>query len=617
MEQHAAALSTPRARGRAARWITTLAGLLSTGRTPAGGLPAWITEPVGYQDRFSGRTSKSDRLSETEIDYARRHRLPANRRQIFKHAVDPTRIGVLLDEPHRLRRPEQSALPILAWLLAANDDLPALLLLGEIGPYRHRLDFLPAPVTEPGRFPELVWIDAAGDVTGSVRYHAPQPRVAAMNDTLRIWNLFADRVLEHWLESGVPADREWLARSRDLLAEHADLARKHPPSRRHAGPKANLTVLISALDDVLAGREPRTGLVHTVTTAMVRRRGAPGSPAHRGLRARQAADAARLPRNEALGRIADRMAALPGETGAVDVSDLLGTTPEPMATRVRRAGAVAPDSGLFPSGDALARIAPRIAAEAVAAGYPDPRLRELVTDAYLAFHRQRSRRPELERRIRFDELPWIRAVAGHRTGDATTRTVVARTLSRLGTLTLRDLPDVLVPDPLVRELAVLSREAGLDLPWVLDSRIPAPAATELAAELLAGTLYDRYYQAGYVTAEPWPDEVTNERAQTLTTHNLATLWEAGAELPPAAARRCFDRAARLSRRLGGPNTPRLARDIAIAWRHMIFHLSLDGDPEPFVLELPVGGPLGVAVTGLRAVLAGDHTEPLTSSRLCS
>ena len=78
--------------------------------------------------------------------------------------------------------------------------------------------------------------------------------------------------------------------------------------------------------------------------------------------------------------------------------------------------------------------------------------------------------------------------------------------TRLAALTLNAFPATLVPNPMVAELDVLAREAGLDLPLteeiaadIFMGRFSAKyfRAATLAGERLRGTLYARYYRLDY------------------------------------------------------------------------------------------------------------------------
>ncbi|GAA3348013.1 hypothetical protein GCM10020358_64870 [Amorphoplanes nipponensis] len=79
-----------------------------------------------------------------------------------------------------------------------------------------------------------------------------------------------------------------------------------------------------------------------------------------------------------------------------------------------------------------------------------------------------------------------------------------------------------------------------------------------------------------------------EQAQILTTHNLATLVHAVGVTPAegwaVAARRTFAVVVRLAGRIGGPRPLSTIKDVAYAWRHLVFCLSQPGagDPGPLI-----------------------------------
>ena len=118
-----------------------------------------------------------------------------------------------------------------------------------------------------------------------------------------------------------------------------------------------------------------------------------------------------------------------------------------------------------------------------------------------------------------------------------------------------------------------------------------------------------------------------EQAQILTTHNLAALtgpFGIGESMTldwSALAGRCFDRVAVLARRLhGNPLRLRTVKDLAYAWRHMVFFLSrLDDDESRAVVRRagaklaaapdPVASMLRPALAGLDHVVRGGELDP--------
>jgi hypothetical protein len=267
---------------------------------------------------------------------------------------------------------------------------------------------------------------------------------------------------------------------------------------------------------------------------MVRRRGAPGTPRHTALRARQAADAAR-PTHHALAQVvARRLSGLPQNTGTPDAEALTGPVtaaehratgvpegaaiPEGVARAVRGTLTATPgtlvERGVVPSAEVLAQVIPQLVAPATAAAYPDPALRRLITAASTAFRNRRSvLLLDLRRQVRFDELPWVAAVSAHRASGAGARRATAALLRETAELALQTWPGTLLPNRLIGELGILAAEGDTPLPLVeeLAADIFAGtftpkylAAAHVAGRLLHGTLYAAYYGIDYAALPPLP-----------------------------------------------------------------------------------------------------------------
>lgn len=165
-------------------------------------------------------------------------------------------------------------------------------MLEEIGPFADRLRFLPRPSGAPQKA-SLTQRWTVGQVRERLAARRPSAAVAAMNEALTVWNPFADELLAHWLETvrdgrvHAAEPEGWRRRGAELLARYRRLAAEHTLCTKHRNPKENLAILRTALQDVLEGRRPSRLLQHAVDS-MVAKRGRPGSPEHRALRARQA-----------------------------------------------------------------------------------------------------------------------------------------------------------------------------------------------------------------------------------------------------------------------------------------------------------------------------------------
>jgi hypothetical protein len=718
MGQLATAFSTavthhdPRVRARAedrvARWRKVLTGMadgtLTVGsRTPVAGLPAWVTPEVVRGGFATGTPAAGGPLLPHETHAARRVGLPAERRALFAYALTTAGQAELTDllasGAYRIDLPEEAALLTVTWLANHGETTTALELLDVLEPFADSLRFLPRPVPAPPAGPNsgIVFRWTVGEVRDRLRERRPRADVEAMNEALSVWNPFADELLDHWLKTvrdgrilaGTPTP-EWREQAAALLERYRALAAEHTWCGKHRRPKENAFILRTALEDLVCGRDldaRRRGRVQHAVESMVRRRGAPGTPEHGALRARQAADAAR-PTHHAMAKlVARRLADLPADTGTpqargftLPVSPAEHETtglpigadvPEPIARLVRRAlAADVPTligAGVVPSAEVLAALVPQLVATATAASYPDPQLRRLMAAAYGAFRNRRSLLlVDLHHQVSFEELPWVRAVERHRQTTDPVRATARRTLAELGALALQGWPGTVLPNPLVSELATLTRTAGLTLPWTeelaadifMGTFTPKfPDAARAAAELLDGTLYAAYYgidcaavagigqeaadgrgrrgasqfaalcheRAG-VAGTTWLSVAQGgaviEQAQILTTHNLALLAGPVGVTPPsgwaALARGGFATTCRLAARIhGNPRPLTTIKDMAYAWRQVLFYLSMAtaderdavlGRFDDDVARYPdhARGRLAPVLAGVRLVREGGH-----------
>ncbi|MGW4277318.1 hypothetical protein ACWEGQ_34395, partial [Streptomyces seoulensis] len=488
----------------------------------------------------------------------------------------------------------------------------------------------------------------------------PHPAVEAQREALAVWQPFGDELLVHWLRTArdgrvleLGPDEDWLARGEALLGRYRLLAAEHTRCTKHRDPKENLGILRGALEETVAGRPldaRRLGLLRHAVASMVRRRGLPGSAAHTALRRRQSAQAA-LPSHHALAQLVlRRLAVLPQETGVGEVGPLLAAVSEEESRASGLpAGAAVPgtigqvvesalsaplgtlvERGVVPSAEVLAELVPQLVAATTAQAYGEETLRALMTANYRAFRDRRSLLLlNLERQVRVEELPWVRAVSGQRSaaaGEPDDEGALA-VLRQLGELAVRAFPGTILPNPLVREFGVLERQGDLGAPFVEELAADifmgtfSPKflkAARIAGELLRGSLYERYYGVDYAAIRnlaiveggtaltrahgartspgfarlcaeragtrprSWSVAANGtviEQAQILTTHNLATLVHRVGVAPRPGwadlARRCFVTVCRLTARVQhNPRPLGTIKDAAYAWRQMVFHLSL-------------------------------------------
>jgi hypothetical protein len=647
---------------RLRRWEQVLAGMangtLAIGsRTPVTGLPAWVTPQVVRGGFATGAVAAGGTLLAHETQAAHRAGVAPDRRALFAYCLTEPGLAALnefLDTgQYRVDVPEEAALLTVAWLLRAGDRLAALRLLDTLEPFADQLRFAPRPADVPIPDPEIVWRETAGDARDAAARRRPNARVEAMREALTVWNPYADALLALWLETVVdgrvgrrfPSD--WTSRAAGLLDEYQSLAATHTRCSKHRKPKENIFILRVALEAVVLGRslEPRQlGMLQNVFDSMLARRGRPGSERHMALRDRQAADAAQ-PTHHAIAQVvAARLASLPQEAGVGSTAPLLGpvTAQEERQSGVPAGNAVPRsirlvveralagpieeliDRGVLPSSEVLARLVPQIAAATTAVVYPDKALRSLMAANYRAFRNRRSLLLlNLEHQVQVEELPWVQAVSPQRRAGDRTQQHSRAALVRLGELAIAAFPATILPNPLVRELDALAREAGLDLPFVEELAADIFMGTfsakflqaaKLAADLLEETLYARYYGIDYGAARQVNDVAQQrrffartsnafaslcvaraggpadrwsvpangtviEQAQILTTHNLATLVQPVGVAPtpgwPELARRSFRAVWQLVSRVH--NNPRplgTIKDAAYAWRQTLLYLAL-------------------------------------------
>ncbi|WP_426569126.1 hypothetical protein [Streptomyces canus] len=661
-----------RAQDKSRAWRAVLAGmangLLAIGsQTPVAGLPAWVTPEVVRGGFATGEALAGGPLRPYETDVARRAGIPEDRRALFAYWLSEDGLGRLYDlldsGRYEVTVPEEAALLTVAWLARAGETQAALALVEELVPFADRLRFAPPPADRPAPDAAAVHRRTVGDARHDLDRRLPSRAVETQREALAVWQPFGDELLAHWLETAEDGqvlartpDAGWHERGEELLRRYRDLARRHTYCTKHLNPKQNLAILRGALEETLAHRPldaRRLGLLRHAVTSMVRRRGLPGSPELTALRREQAAQAA-LPSHHALAQLVlRRLSGLPPEEGVGEVEPLLAPVSEEEARETGLpAGAAIPhalrrpveaalsapigtlvERGLVPSAEVLAELVPQLVAATTAQAYPDDSLRTLAAAHYRAFRNRRSLLLlNLERQVRVEELPWVKAVAGWRS-DTEAGEVSALALRQLGELAVQAFPGTILPNPLVRELSVLARQADLGAPLVEELAADifmgtfTPkflAAARVAAELLGGgSLYERYYAIDYralrnlAIAEAGEAQTRTirprtspgfaqlcaeragssssrarwgfgsvaangtviEQAQILTTHNLATLVHRVGIAPATGwedlARRSFDTVCRLTARVhGNPRPLSTVKDAAYAWRQMLFHLSL-------------------------------------------
>ena len=445
---------------------------------------------------------------------------------------------------------------------------------------------------------------------------------------------------------------DWRARAQAALDDYQRLRSVHRLCSKPDQPSENFAILRTYLgqcvDDPasLSGRD--VGRIRAILGPIAAKRGLPGSPESELLRQAQVAQASRPAIAELARVLIDRLSRMPQDEGVVTPEELLTPVtadeaarfalpvdqplPPVLQTKLWRCVdapvEVLVERGVLPSGEVLAQVIPQLTAQVRAAEIADAELRRLYSAIYTAFRRRRSLLLlNLEHQVRLAELPWVAAITAFRTDDAGSRAQARSTLKQVVSLAITAWPHQILPNKLLQEIRSLAEGAGLNLPIV--DEVAADIfmgtftekylrAAQQAGTLLAGTLYERYYDIAYAEIQQIDDVTTMrygapispafarlcferagelpaggrgfvarngkviEQEQILTTHNLAVLWS-GLDLAEALetqlhdlARRCFVWICWRQQQPLDEWQPRLRmiKNTAYAWRQMVFFLAL-------------------------------------------
>ncbi|QJX00713.1 hypothetical protein [Frigoriglobus tundricola] len=649
-------------------------------RVPVAGAPAWATLEVVTGGFATGALLAAGPLQSHERELLTRlpsvepgtERAALN--AYFLSEAGLAELGrMLASGGYRVNVPEEGALLVVAWLVTHGHAARARTLLEEIGPHFSQLRFYPVPEEYPPTFGAVTHLQDVGATVAQLESIQPNQRVERQREAVGVWQPLYDRVVALFaetvegplptlyvspdgktrVEGGWPCQQYaagWPERARAVLADFKRLRAVHTLCKGPDSRKDGFATLRRYLEqcverpESLSGRD--VGRIRAVLAGLITRRGAPGSErtAERSvLQARQTS----APGRHLLARIlVGRLARVPHEEGLASLDEALapvredearalavpvGTAiPPGLARRVRRA-LDAPlsflvEEGIIPSAETLARVVPQITAQVRATGLETPELRRLYAAVYAAFRRRRSLLLlNLQSQVKLDELPWVRAVNGFRTEGDDTRLPARLVLEELTIAALTGFPQQILPNKLLQEIRALTTGAGLNVPIV--DEVAADIfmgtfsekflrAAQAAAEVLDGTLYERYYGISFdqiraiddVTPSGWGAPVSPafaalcveragpsgpgsavarngtiiEQEQVLTTHNLAPLFaalELGERLRAhleALASRAFDWICRRLRQTRGYGRSELraAKNAAYAWRQAVFFLSV-------------------------------------------
>lgn len=655
-----------RASERTKRWEQVframLTGSVSFGtRAPVQGIPEWVTLEVVQGGFATGNLLAGGPLQPFELDLLRK--LDRKPDETARAALNIYYLGesghrhlleMLETGRYRINVPEEAALLVVAWLLSHKMVEEAQQLVDLVSPFFDRLRFFPVPDSTPIVPSPNVHRYSVAQSVAALQGRREQIQVEQMMESLRVWQPLYDRTVSLFLETvedDLPCRKypgNWRMRAKGLLEEYARRREVHKLCRKPDKPKENFFrlrgYLRTCIDNPGQISEQDQRVVRHILRCYANRHGTPGSEQFAERREEQAR-IANLPTYGQLSEVLiARLQQFPAEGGVVNFDSVAPPVKEDESGPFKvPTGAIIPDclvgkarrcwdapieqlveKGVIPSGEVLAQVLPQITSQIRAAGIHDQDLRRCYAAVYSAFRRRRSLLLlNLERQVRFEDLPWIKVLSGLRQDDLKAKDEAYQVLEEVSTIAIVSFPYAILPNKLLQELRALTKAAGLDIPIVdeLAADIFMGAFTEkflaaakIAAEMLHGSLYERYYGLDYRRilqiddvqerhkAKISPEfaavceelaQVKNDKAwsvsrngkiieqsQILTTQNLAPFF-AVLNLRPALSGRlrelseqCLRWILRRQKSKSWKANLRMVKNAAYAWRQMVFFLSL-------------------------------------------
>lgn len=560
---------------------------------------------------------------------------------------------------YRVTVPEEGALLVVAWLVKNGHADKAQKITDKIAPYISNLRFYPVPAAEAQTQDDnTVYMQPVSETIANLSNVRSRSDLAAFKEAVTVWSPLTDRAFELMNETVVdswPCQKYpdgWGERAKQFLKEYGELSRKHTNCKKHKTPGESFDVLREGIHRSVHNQKSMTGReigrIRKVLLGIEAKRGKPDSQRCIDLRNAQQSLALRPTSLEFAKLLIKRLNRLPADSALSTVDDLLedvsareaaefglpaqSQLPESFRLKLLRSVRAPIDelvrSNVISSAEVLAKVVPQLSSKVRAASIEDPCLQGIYAQIYRAFRMRRSLLLfNLESQVKLEELPWIDAIGAFRTVSNTDSDANA-TFRDLCKLLMTHFPHQIIPNKMLQELRALAKAAGLDLP--LTDELAADifmgefsekflSSAKIAANLLKGTLYERYYGLEYdlvlrindlmpsrygpPTSKQFAamcsqlagssnaanggfsvaaNGIVIEQQQILTTHNLAVLFEAlnltdaFGECLPELPRACFRW---ICKRLGQKNSSFHARLIQIknaayAWRQMVFFLSL-------------------------------------------
>jgi hypothetical protein len=705
--QHPDAAVRQRAIERTKRWEQVfqamLDGSVSFGtRAPVQGVPEWVTLEVVHGGFATGNLLAGGPLKAHELDLLRHlNRSPDNTARaalnIYYLSESGQRdlCGMVEGGCYRIHVPEEGALLVASWLLAHGMAEEAQNLIDLITPFFDRLRFYPTPAATPIVPSPTVHRYTVAQIVETLRERQDREQIEKMMESLRVWQPLYDRAVSLFLET-MEDDQpcrnyahDWSDRAQALLTEYNQLRKVHTLCRKPDRPKENFARLRGYLEKCVKNPSQLTDgdrrAVQHILRCYTTRHGLPTSTDFVRRRAKQARMAAQPTFGELTPVLIARLQKFPEGGGLGDMGAV--TSPVEAAESVQfkiPAAASIPSSlvlktqrcwdapieqlvekGVIPSGEVLAQVLPQITSQVRAAGIADRDLRRLYGAIYSAFRRRRSLLLlNLERQVKFEDLPWIKALSGLRHDNLNAKAEAHQVLEQVTTIAIVSFPHAILPNKLLQELRTLAGAAGLTVPFV--DELAADifmgtftekflSAAQIAAKMLRGSLYERYYGVDYERVLQLNDiretygaktspgfaalchelariqEETGrsvsrngkiiEQAQILTTQNLAPLFAALGLGPTLSGRlrslseQCLRWIWKRQISKSWKANLRMVKNSAYAWRQMLFFLSfLDAETissfvqwthhEGMKQTAPMGRRVAPALRGLERVVNG-------------
>ena len=662
-----------RAAARVEAWFQTINGMLSGeldvgSRTPVVDTPAWVTLEVLHGGFASGNYPADGALRDWERSVLAQ--LPGEatsgsdrERLNLWYLSDGGQAALLRAHSNsrvKIDLPEEGALLCVALLIENDRYGAARAVIEEIVPWFDRLRFYPELTAVSRASGALVHRMTAHQIAHELAKRQPKSQVMAMGQTLRVWNPLYDRLVQLWHDADTIPPEDWRERQ-DAIRRDVETAARSGVPRRFRDPKGPFRQLLEAEDPTAAAMP---------LARAIRRWGAPGSEQRSAVRALQA-HAAEQPLHADIAHVvADRMERVPAGQGIASADDACApieageselvpegaTVPEYLVDKTRLAvEAPVADlvrTGVIGSGEVLAEVVPQLTAAVASSGIADSEVRALYAALYAAFRGRRSLLLlNYEHQVRFEELPWVSALAPFRADELGAAVQASEVLRDVLRLYIQAFPQTQLPNPLVTELHALAQTAKLDIPLVeelaadifMGGFTPKFArAAQITAEWMDGTIYARYFDLGADRTDDFAQRCEQraeegkldghwvahngaiiEQASILTSHNLAPVCRA-IDLRDDLIRLAPDIVPRIAEwmtsELGKPTADqarlRAIKNAAYAWRQLVFFVSFVPDElreaaveavqTRFAQNVDVARHLESTVNGLRLIVAGGE-----------